>query len=115
MGRRDHLLRIALSASQRQIQESVTPSESDDDQDDADLPEIRKFRKVQRLDRAQEAVLGAIGIMSDGERLRKSTESNKGAFSIATLCGLVNYHLSLLLSSQRNQILVHTYNLSSSL
>ena len=109
MGRRDHLMRIALCASQRQIQEPVTPSEADDDQDDVELPEVRKFRKVQRLDMAQEAVLGAIGFMSDVETLKKSAEGNKDAFSVATLCGLVNYHLPLVLSSQRNQILVHTY------
>ena len=106
MGRRDHLMRIALSANQSQIQESVTPAESDDGEEE-ELAVTSKNENIQKLDIAQEAILSAIGFMSDAERLKKSTESNnKDVLSIATLCGLVNYQLPFPLSCQRNQILV---------
>ena len=109
MGRRDHLLRVALSANQAQIQETVTPTESDDDEDDPDeLAATAKMDKIQQLDAAQEAVLSAIGFMSDAERLKKTNESShKEVFSIATICGLVDYHLPLPLSCHRNSVLVH--------
>jgi len=107
MGRRDHLLRVALSANQTQIQESVTPNDSDDEGDLEELAAAAKLDKLQRLDAAQEAVLSAIGFMSDAERQKKNNESShKDVFSIATICGLVDYHLPLPLSCQRNSILV---------
>ena len=106
MGRRDHLMRIALSANQSQIQEPVTPAESDDGEED-ELAAASKNENIQRLELAQEAILSAIGFMSDAERIKKRSESsNKDILSVATLCGLVNYHLPLPLSCQRNQILV---------
>ena len=52
--------------------------------------------KIQRREAAQEAVLSAIGFMSDAERLKKTNKSShKEVFSIATIdiCGLVDYHL----------------------
>jgi len=107
MGRRDHLLRIALSANQSQIQEPVTPTESDDGEED-DLATTAKNENIHRLDIAQEAILSAIGFMSDAERLTKGAESNnRNVFSVATFCGLINYHLHLPLSCPRNQILVY--------
>ena len=110
MGRRDHLLRVALSANQAQIQEYVTPHDSDDEDDPEQLAAAAKMEKIQRLDAAQEAVLSAIGFMSDAERLKKTNEnSQKDVFSLATVCGLVNYHLPLPLSCQRNSILVCQY------
>jgi hypothetical protein len=69
-----------------------------------------KMDKIQRREAAQEAVLSAIGFMSDAERLKKTNESShKEVFSIATICGLVDYHLPLPLSCQRNSILVHQH------
>lgn len=107
MGRRDHLMRVALSANQAQIQEPVTPNDSDNEEDPEELAAAAKMDKIQRLDAAQEAVLSAIGFMSDAERLKKTNESShKEVFSIATICGLVDYHLPLPLSCQRNSILV---------
>jgi hypothetical protein len=106
MGRRDQLLRIALSANQSQIQEPVTPTESDDGEDD-ELAALSKAENTQRLEMAQEAILGAIGFSSDAERPKKGADGIKeNFFSMATLCGIINYHLPLPLSSQRNQILV---------
>ena len=106
MGQRDHLMRIALSANQSQIQEPVTPAESDDGEED-ELAVASKHENMQRLDLAQEAILSAIGFMSDAERLKKGSESiTKDVLSVATLCGLVNYHLPLPLSCLRNQVLV---------
>jgi hypothetical protein len=106
MGRRDHLMRMALSANQAQIQEPVTPAESDDGEED-DLAATVKNENIQRLELAQEAIFNAIGFVSDAERIKKSSESNNNdVLSVATLCGLVNYHLPLPLSCQRNQILV---------
>src|SRR5271167_1270137 len=106
MGRRNHLMRIALSADQPQIQEPVTPSESDDGMDEDEIATASKNEKIQRIDIAQEAILSAIGFMSDAERLEKGPDRDKDIFSMSTLCGLINYHLPLPLSSQRNQILV---------
>lgn len=106
MGRRDHLMRMALSANQCQIQEPVTPAESDDGEED-ELAVTSKHENMQRIDLAQEAILSAIGFMSDAERLKKGSENNsKDVLSVATLCGLVNYHLPLPLSCLRNQVLV---------
>ena len=106
MGRRDHLMRIALSAHQPQIQEPVTPAESDDGEED-ELAAASKNENTQRLEIAQDAILTAIGFMSDAEGLKKGAESNnKDILSIAAFCGLVNYHLPLPLSCLRNQILV---------
>lgn len=106
MGRRNHLVRIALSANQSQIQEPVTPSESDDGMDEDEIAAASKLEKIQRIDIAQEAILSAIGFMSDAERLKKGHDRNKDILSMSTFCGLINYHLPLPLSSQRNQILV---------
>ena len=101
-------MRIALSANQSQIQEPVTPTESDDgESDDDERAAVSKKEKIHRLDVAQEAILSAIGFMSDAERLKKGPDGDKDVFSMATLCGLVNYHLPLPLSSQRNQALVY--------
>jgi hypothetical protein len=108
MGRRNHLMRIALSASQPQIQEPVTPSESDDGMDEDEIAAASKHEKIQRIDIAQEAILSAIGFMSEEERLKRGPDRNKDTFSMSTLCGLINYHSQLPLSSQRNQILVPT-------
>jgi hypothetical protein len=100
-------MRIALSASQSQIMEHATPEESEDGQD-LDEDSGRKQEQLRRLDMAQEAVLSAIGFMSENERQKKGIERrDKGIFSLATGAGLVNYHLPLPLSCQRNQILVN--------
>jgi hypothetical protein len=107
MGRRDHLMRIALSANQSQIQEPVTPPESEDGIDYEELETAHKQERLRRLDMAQEAVLSAIGFMSDNDRLKKGNVTrDKDVLSISTVCGLVNFHLPLPLSCQRNQILV---------
>lgn len=106
MGRRNHLMRIALSEDQPQIQEPVTPNESDDDMDEDEIAAASKSERIQRIEIAQEAILSAIGFMSDAERLKKGHDRKKDIFSMSTLCGLINYHLPLPLSSQRNQILV---------
>jgi hypothetical protein len=106
-------MRIALAANQSQIQEPVTPAESDDDEDD-DGGSLSKNDKIQMLDMAQEAVLKAIGFMTDAERSKKNSErNNKDILSIATICGLVNYHLPLPLSCQRNSSLVVSRPLKS--
>lgn len=106
MGRRDQLMRIALSANQSQIVEPVTPNESDDEDED-EIAAALKNEKIHRLDLAQEAVLSAVGFLSDAERQKKGIEAdNKDALSMATVCGIINYHLPLPLSCQRNQILV---------
>jgi hypothetical protein len=107
MGRRDQLMRIALSAAQSQIVEAVTPTESDDEDED-ERAAASKNEKIHKLELAQEAVLGAVGFLSEAERQKKGNEvDTRDAFSMATVCGIINYHLPLPLSCQRNQILVH--------
>lgn len=105
MGRRDHLLRIALSASQSQIQESVTPTSSDDGYDEeADAVALRN-EKIQRFEAAQGAVLSAIGLLSE-EKKKEAETTFQDLPLVAAACQFVNYALPLPLSCQRNQILV---------
>jgi hypothetical protein len=98
-------MRIALSANQTQILEPVTPAESDDGQEDPDV--AMKQGHIRHLDVAQEAVLSAIGFMTDAQRQKKSNEANgQGVLGIGTICGLINYHVALPMSCQRNSSMV---------
>ena len=110
MGRRDHLIRIALAAHQFQIEEPITPTESEDVTEEQ-LAAAAKKDKIERLDVAQEAVLSAIGFMSGAERKQVIEQKEKDIFSISTACGLINYHLPLPVSCQRYQVMVGTRNI----
>ena len=113
MGRRDHLVRIALSANQSQIQDTLTAPDYFDDfgVSDEELAVNSKNDKIQRFDLAQGAVLSAIGFMSDEARRRESESGDKDFLTMASACQFVNYFLPLPLSCQRNQILVYlVYN-----
>jgi hypothetical protein len=103
MGRRDHLVRIALSANQSQIQETIDDLEVGDE----DLAANLKSFKIQRFDMAQGDVLSAIGFMSDEARKKESESGEKDLLTMASACQLVNYFLPLPLYCQRNQILVY--------
>jgi len=107
MGRRDHLVRIALSANQSQIQETLTSPDYFDDfgVTDEELVVNSKIDKIQRFDLAQGAVLSAIGFMSDEARKKESESGEKDLLTMASACQFVNYFLPLPLSCQRNQIL----------
>lgn len=107
MGRRDHLIRIALSANQSQIQETVTPTELEDEGlSEEELAVNSKNEKIQRFDLAQGAVLSAIGFMSDEARKKEAESGAKDLLTMASAYQFVNYFLPLPLTCQRNQILV---------
>ena len=106
MGRRDHLIRIALLASQSQIQEPVTPTSSDDGYDEEAEAVALKNEKIQRFEAAQGAVLSAIGLLTE-ERKKETETGFQDLPLVAAACQFVNYALSLPLLCQRNQILVH--------
>jgi hypothetical protein len=120
MGRGNHLLRIALSANQFQLIDP--PSDTEDDDDDPSLeplppgPTVKGKRKPDpatvakhnhqtRLDAAQEAILSAIGFMTESG-VKKEESVDKGGGWVSTFVGLVTYHLPLPMYSQRNQALV---------
>lgn len=105
MGRRDHLVRIALQANQSQILEAVTPTGSDDGIDD-DLAVVSKNEKIQQFDVAQGAVLQAIGFMSDEARKKDIDTRDKERFNISSACQVVEYILPFPFVCQRNQIQV---------
>lgn len=115
MGRRDHLLRIALSANQSQL---VDPPSDDDEEDllqtdptsetsvKLDSATAAKLKHQTKLDAAQEAILSAIGFMTDSGVKKTEEEREKEAAGISTFVGLITYHLPLPMYSQRNQALV---------
>ena len=104
MGRRNHLLRIALAANQAQIEEPRTPTESEAEEDERVL--YAKNDKIQRFDMAQGAILNAIGFKSDEARKKDLESQEKELLLLSSVCQSVNYILPLPLASQRNQILV---------
>jgi hypothetical protein len=107
MGRRDHLVRIALAANQSQIQESATPSDSEDyGVSEEELAVSSKNEKIQKFDLAQGAVLSAIGFSSTQARVAEVESGEKDLLNVSSACQFVNYFLPLPLTSQRNQILV---------
>ena len=108
MGRRDHLLRIALAATKSQVQETVTPEELSGDEGDEETSAVTaKSEKIHELEAAQEAVFSAVGFITEADQLRKSQDRKKsGVFNLATVCGFVHYHLALPLSCHRNLGLV---------
>jgi hypothetical protein len=107
MGRRDHLLRIALQANQSQVQEPVTPTGSDDGMDE-DLAVASKNEKIAQFEVAQGAVLRAIGFMSDEARKKEIDAGDKELWDISSACQLVNYILPFPFACQRNQIQVRS-------
>jgi len=114
MGRRDHLLRIALCAKQAQLVDAPDDDEEEDIQADptSDMtvkldPSTQKKIKYQgKLDAAQEAILSAIGFMTEPDVKKTEEEREKDGASISTFVGLITYHLPLPMYSQRNQALV---------
>jgi len=102
MGRRNHLIRVALSATQNQIEEPVTPTESDDEDDNASL----KLQNLQRIEHAREAVLNAIGLMANDTQQKETESGDNSLISVSTVCGIISYHLALPFLSLRNQVLV---------
>ena len=107
MGRRDHLLRIALQANQPQVQEPVTPTGSDDGMEDLELEAgSLKKDKIQQFDVAQGAVLQAIGFMSDEARKKDVDASDTEPLNVASAYQVVSYILPFPFVSQRNQIQV---------
>ena len=103
-------MRIALSASQSQIIEPITPPESENGVEQEQTEGSCKHGHLHQLEMAQEAVLSAIGFMSENERLKKGIERReKDIFSMTTAAGLVNYHMPLPLTCQRYQILVSVH------
>jgi hypothetical protein len=110
MGRRDHLVRIALTANQSQIQESAPPSDSEEyGVSEEELAVNSKNEKIQKFDLAQGAVLSAIGFMSDEARKKEAESGEKDLLNISSACQFVNYFLPLPLTCQRNQILVSLF------
>ena len=108
MGRRDHLLRIALAANQSQIEEPRTPTEEDTIENATAV--AGKADKINRFDTAQGAILNAIGFRRDGSPKIDTDIDPEDLLSITSACQLVNYMLPLPLASQRNQILVAPEN-----
>jgi hypothetical protein len=121
MGRRDHLLRIALSAKQSQLTDPPSSSDHNDDDGDGDIqpsangeqttklgPSTAKLSNQAKLDAAQEAILSAIGFMTDSGLKRTDEKRDREGVSISTFVGLITYHLPLPMYSQRNQALVTT-------
>lgn len=105
MGRRDHLLRIALSANQSQIEEPATPGESESE-DEEEIALVSKNEKIQRFDLAQAAILNAIGFSNDESRKKDLETQENELLTISSACQIVNYLLPLPLSCLRNQVLV---------
>jgi len=107
MGRRDHLLRVALSANQAQIEEPVTPGESESEsEDEEEIALVSKNEKIQRFDLAQAAILNAIGFSNDESRKKDLETQENELLTISSACQIVNYLLPLPLSCLRNQVLV---------
>jgi hypothetical protein len=118
MGRRNHLLRIALSANQSQLIDPPSDAEDNDSptleglsKDDSlidknhDPATVAKINHQTKLDAAQEAILSAIGFMTESG-VKKEEGGEMGGGGISTFVGLVTYHLPLPMYSQRNQALV---------
>jgi len=116
MGRRDHLLRIALSANQSQLVDAADDAEGEDiiqADPTSDMFTVKldpsthkKIRYQGKLDAAQEAILSAIGFMTEPDVKKTEEEREKDGASISTFVGLITYHLPLPMYSQRNQALV---------
>jgi hypothetical protein len=104
MGRRNHLLRIALAANQHQIEEPRTPTYSEADEDEQTL--ALKNDKIHRFDLAQGAILSAIGFKSDEARKKDLETQEQEILSVSSACQIVNYILPLPFACLRNQILV---------
>jgi|SRR5579859_4949695 len=108
MGRRDHLVRLALAANQSAIQEPVTPDDSDDEEAEDIVAIQSKIDKMQQFDTAQAAVLQCIGFMSEVARRHQVASTEKDMFGVYTACQVVNCILPLPFASVRNQTQVRS-------
>ena len=111
MTRRDHLLRIALTANRAQLEEPVTPLEGDEDEEDEEDDDERalsvKNDKIQRFDAAQNAILNAVGFLNEDMRKAEIEKHGRELFTVGSFSQIaINYLLPIPLSSLRNQTLV---------
>ena len=107
MGRRNHLIRVALAATQNQIEEPASPTGFEDEIEEEDDAAVVKFQRLQRIEQAQTSVLSATGLMMDDTDKKETESRDNSLISLSTVCGMINYHLSLPCLSLRYQILVY--------
>ena len=104
MGRRNHLLRIALAANQNQIAEAWEPTESESETLDS------KNDRIHRFDLAQGAILNAIGFKSDEARKKELESQENEILTISSALQICNYIFPIPFACQRNQIMVLTHD-----
>jgi hypothetical protein len=101
------LIRVALAATQNQIEEPASPTGFEDEVEEEEDAAAIKFQALQHIDQAQTSVLSATGLMMDDGEKKDKESSDNSLISLSTVCGMINYHLSLPCLSLRYQILVY--------